>query len=585
MPCASITQRDRLTSRLEQHARKWIRDIPILKAAIVASHYFSLPNHRGGVFEPNARYYTSEGREITFKDVPLVKIAEAAEQQIKSNVPADLRTEIYHKVLTGMPEHQAIPEWDTKSPESIYASPLTPYSLPRDGAGIKSNQDLLDLLAPAGGISLSRARDIATQITWWDAMSEGVFGSMLSFKDGVRGGRLGSGHLHTMEDVPVNYFRDRLIDWVADCFEGSEAEKQALRRAICPDLSDKEITDYARLIAADKMEKESKAEQEDARERTREWTQEERARELLKADRGRAFKTPAQAMKAIMLQDAIDEVDETIDYQTPKLVGVRRKTTQQVEGSVVTPHWSGTCHETGLVPDEMVDRDCDQVRAMIKVFLSAWDWDSENFRSAFGPSITRDRLLSFMQKRGTDAAQLRSAAFLLSWEFFNRRQKLGLSIVNVDFRDDLKKLEKNARLAALSEAQQALVKKHEEEIKVLEDKHGKEHDEWDKGRRRESEALVTRHAEELKALWENRGEDFSERRDEMAKRQRKKEDEMVKERGEELRELQERQHEEMEALEKSHAKALKAAGEGRRGRSGKRPSNGLDGGKAKRSRG
>jgi hypothetical protein len=233
----------------------------------------------------------------------------------------------------------------------------------------------------------------------------------------------------------------------------------------------------------------------------------------------------------------------------------------------------------------MVDRDCDQVRAMIKVFLSAWDWDSENFRLAFGPSITRDRLLSFMQKRGTDAAQLRSAAFLLSWEFFNRRQKLGLSIVNVDFRDDLKKLEKNARLAALSEAQQALVKKHEEEVKVLEDKHGKEHDEWDKCRRRESEALVTRHAEELKALWENRGEDFSERRDEMAKRQRKKEDERDKERGEEFRELQERQHEEMEALEKSHAKALKAAGEGRRGRSGKRPSNGLDGCKAKRSRG
>lgn len=159
---------------------------------------------------PNRRLYTSDGNEITFKDVPLAKIAKDVERMIEKQVPANHRTEIYHKVLAGMPNYQRVPDWDKKSTASIYEKPLTPFSAPRDPE--VTGQDLLDALAPAVEITLSNARSIGIQITWWDAMSDGEFGCSMSFDSGVGCGRLG--RRHTLEDVPVNYVRDRLMDWI-----------------------------------------------------------------------------------------------------------------------------------------------------------------------------------------------------------------------------------------------------------------------------------------------------------------------------------------------------------------------------------
>lgn len=132
---------------------------------------------------------------MTFKDVPSAKVAKEVERMINNKVPADRRTEIYHKVLT------------------------------------VSNQDLLDALAHAAEITLMRAKSIGIQITWWDAMSDGAFPSMMSFGGGVSSGRLG--RPHKLDNVPINYFRDRLINWIDESLEAPEDMKQEARKAIC----------------------------------------------------------------------------------------------------------------------------------------------------------------------------------------------------------------------------------------------------------------------------------------------------------------------------------------------------------------
>ncbi|KAK3360554.1 hypothetical protein B0T25DRAFT_535891 [Lasiosphaeria hispida] len=563
MPRATRNDRDLLMSRLEEHAGEWITDITVYKSMMVASYYFSLPNNRGGVVDPHTRYYTTDGDQVTFNDVPLAKIAKDVETTINAKVPADRRTEIYHKVLAGMPGHRQIPEWDTKRTASIYATPLTPFSQPRDAAA--TNQDLLDALAPAAAITLAHAKSIGIQITWWDAMSDGAFSSSMSFGGGVSDGRLG--RPHTLDDVPVNYVRDMLMDWIAENLAGSKERTQATRRAICRDLTDAEIEDYARLIAEDGRKRREEAERPSTP-----LTREELARRILES--GQVVKTIGQAMKIVLMNEAVEEIDVTVDWEMQKPMGIRRRPQGFVEGSVITPHWAPLVCEGGLVPDVDVDRDCDQVRAMIKTFLASWDWSAETFRVALGASVTRDRFIAFLKKRGTDAAQLRSAPYLLSWEFFNRRQKLGLAIVDVDFRDDLETLEKKRQNESLSESQRALVKAQKEELGALAEKHDKELDALYEAQRERTGALEKAHVEQLKGLTEAqprrstrgdsaprqclRNESLSEQMCVLAEAQEKESKALSKEHEEERVALQNAQYQESETLEKAHEESMKA---------------------------
>ncbi|KAK4446712.1 hypothetical protein QBC34DRAFT_496748 [Podospora aff. communis PSN243] len=577
MPHTNTNRRDKkfiLLSRLQDHAGEWIDNIPLRKATILAAHYFSLPNHRGGVPEtdPDATYHTLDGTAVTWDDVPLSK----------DHVPADRRTEIYHSVLTGMPGHQAVPEWDTKSTASIYAKPRTPFSKPRDEA--VTNQDLLDALAPAAEITLSHARSIGVQIAWWDAMSDGAFSCSMSLAGGVgSGGRLG--RPHTIQDVPVNYFRDKLMDWIAVSFDGPEDRKHAARKAICADLTDAEMDEYVLLAERPGTPP----------------TREEMARYILL--HGGVVTTMGQAMKVVLMNEAVEDIDATgVDWETPKPMGItRRLNAKEVEGSVITPHWAPLRLEDGIVPDANVDRDCDQVRAMIKTFVSSGDWSAEAFRHALGDNVTRDKFIAFLKKRGTDAAQLRCAPYLLSWEFFNRRQILGLSVADVDFRDDLEALEKRRRDESLSEEQRALVKAHEQEVAGLDEKHRKDVDAMRENRREQKETLVKVHVEQLKDLVEAhrprrstrrsrgseqslRNESLSEQMRALADAQEKESKALREEEEKELRALHHAQYLEAERMRKAHEEAMKALAEGQSGSSipKKRVSDGGEGGGTKK---
>jgi len=425
----------------------------------------------------------------------------------------------------------------------------------------------------------------------------------MSFGSGVSGGRLGRDH--QLNDVPVNYFRDRLIDMIGKTTKASEDIKQAARKAICPDLTDDEIGEYTRLIA-----EHGKNRKEEAERPPTPPTREEMAKELL--EELDDVKTLDQAMKIIAMNEAVEEIDETIDWETPKPMGIRRGR-KEVEGSVVAPHplWPLYGLEGVVVPDVDIDRDCDQVRAMIKVFLSSGEWSADTLRMALASNITRAQFTAFLKKRGTDPAQLKSAAYRLSWEFFNRRQKMGLSIVDADMRDDYETLRKIQRNESLSEPERVLVKTHGEEMGALKEKHHNEYKTLKDSQDERTNAQVETCVQRLKALAEGWPRMSTQKEDDAEQSRRKKSyseqlriladteeeemDALKKVDRKELDVMHETQYQEEKALEDAHAEQLKALKEdhdnqlkalteARPGRLNKRSSDGAGGRNAKKTR-
>lgn len=76
-----------------------------------------------------------------------------------------------------------------------------------------------------------------------------------------------------------------------------------------------------------------------------------------------------------------------------------------------------------------VDRDCDQIRAMIKrlIMYNTDGWDLDSFRRALGGFSERKKLYIFLERRGPkEGAKLQ--IFLVIWEFFKRRDMMGLPL-------------------------------------------------------------------------------------------------------------------------------------------------------------
>ncbi|KAK4447983.1 hypothetical protein QBC34DRAFT_466598 [Podospora aff. communis PSN243] len=82
------------------------------------------------------------------------------------------------------------------------------------------------------------------------------------------------------------------------------------------------------------------------------------------------------------------------------------------------------------VPDAIY-YDCDQVRAMIKTFIRDGDWTIEDFRQSLVyhsiKLLEPKQLQTFLEKRGPKEG-CKSRAYVLAWEFFHRREQLGLGL-------------------------------------------------------------------------------------------------------------------------------------------------------------
>jgi hypothetical protein len=480
--------RDEIMERLKTHAGMSQEDFEVYRNIIIFSDYLSLPDHRGGSVGPTEKYYRRDGTQHTLEDVPLPSVVEGVESYIKGQVPAGKRTEVYHKVLLGVPGHKDTPEWDIP-PESPNEEPVTPFSVRVDLRGgslsfyplmlgqkpshVKSNKELLDALTSAADLDPSTASSLEIQVTWWDGSAGSKDGCMMSFTDGCKGGRLGRDH--KFEDVPSNFVRDMLMDYVST--QLPEEKHRAAHKALCCDLTDDQIVEYLDLLAQakEKREKEEReamqtprreAMQTPRREAMTDWQRKakedwqrkadekaqsmsdeqlSRAQDLLAKSGLSHVYTLNEALNIVMLEEALDSVDDDISL-IPLEVGITRNRVMPMllSQSVVKPGKVPMDEESKIKFQSEVDWNCDQIRAMIKIFVSEGEWTLDEFRKALR-SVSRQQLTSFLSKTGHDGPQKTTLAYRLSRNFFHSRDSLGLPLSGACISKDLAALEKPRR--------------------------------------------------------------------------------------------------------------------------------------------
>lgn len=244
------------------------------------------------------------------------------------------------------------------------------------------------------------------------------------------------GRDHSIDEVLAYFVRDRLMAFILNDDELDMPRADQIN-ILCSDLTEGQRLQYRSLV-----------EEDEERTRRPNYTPErhEKAKRILamsKAQGDKSIRGYDQAMQVVLMNEAFNSIDGSIDYKTPNIAvppilrtfpGVPKP----IARSVVTPHSMATSMETEFDSRlNTVDRNCDQVRAMIKTFCTTGEWSLEEFREALGTTMTRDKLTTFLRKRGDDLHQQKSAACLMSWEFFNRRQKMGLEVADVMVRQDI----------------------------------------------------------------------------------------------------------------------------------------------------
>ncbi|KAI1759880.1 hypothetical protein GGR53DRAFT_511948 [Hypoxylon sp. FL1150] len=109
---------------------------------------------------------------------------------------------------------------------------------------------------------------------------------------------------------------------------------------------------------------------------------------------------------------------------TPQLGFARCTYDHRLAGSVAKPNSKPAEHEVKLDVGTTIDRTCDQIRAMIKVFTLQGDWTVDQIRLALG-HISRAQFTAFLEKRGPREG-IYTLTFELGWEFFKKRDLLGV---------------------------------------------------------------------------------------------------------------------------------------------------------------
>ncbi|KAI1468221.1 uncharacterized protein F4812DRAFT_358944 [Daldinia caldariorum] len=186
-----------------------------------------------------------------------------------------------------------------------------------------------------------------------------------------------------LADVPNNYVRDRLMDYIITQLE--EHQQENAKKAVFPDLSATELEQYTALI----MKK-----IEESRPKTRD--------EMISQIAGsKPIKTDDE-MKSVLDQAyAIGEVDQDIDLTSQPRCGIRSYARPgPIIRSVVQPGLKElTREESRLDVGTDIDLDCDQIRAMIVRFVNGSGWTADQFRLALR-DVSRPQLTAFLNKRG-----------------------------------------------------------------------------------------------------------------------------------------------------------------------------------------
>jgi hypothetical protein len=270
-------------------------------------------------------------------------------------------------------------------------------------------------------------------IVWCDSeRSNGTWGAIEWDTFKVTGGRLGPAEEHTLADVPNCYVRDRLM---ASTLVDINPESCALvRKVVFSDLNSSQIKQYSALI--EEMERQEEKHPPAKTKKPR------RSREIF--DRARTVReiqcsrkiSPQEAECIMKQEELLDTIDDTINLApNPLFTALKMKCSEFNEAfdiistkcSVLIPGAQVQKDDEISVPRECnIDRDCDQVRAMIKILVRRGYWTIEEFTKALeGPR--RREISQFLEKRGPFQGK-QSLTFQRSWYFFKRRELLGFEL-------------------------------------------------------------------------------------------------------------------------------------------------------------
>ena len=270
--------------------------------------------------------------------------------------------------------------------ESTHFCVPIPIKLPRDGK--TTNRDFMTALSKAANLDQQQAASIQSRIIRLDRMAYGGSGTWIT--------RASTGG-HTLDDVPVNFARDHLMEYIGVNFE-AENRRDAARSAICPDLTKVEIEEYARQITA---------------------------------------------LSERNLEEALDDAESDIDLRPVHRANLwrRPRLLKKITRSVVFPGLAASelerAHKYKPNYHVVPPRDPEQVRTMIKIFIHNGQWTLEQFRRALG-NVSRRSLLRFLKSGGQSLrCQSHSSAYFLSREFFDRREFNDLPLSGATVRGDV----------------------------------------------------------------------------------------------------------------------------------------------------
>lgn len=243
------------------------------------------------------------------------------------------------------------------------------------------------------------------------------------------------GRDHTLDDVPNHYVRDFLLSYINNIRGYTEEQKEAGRKALFPDLTSGDVKDYSALLAK-KMEDEEDDERMSMGIPGRNAPPEEIRKYRLKMIMmTHEVKNEKQAEAILRQQDVVRAIDGSVDLEpieTP--IATRQyERWKQLTYSVLKPNELRSHDESALEPPRQIDRNCDQIRLMIRRFccyedpesmydMSDNDFSLDEFHKAL--QIQRTQMTTFLAKKGPKEGA-GTKAYHLAWEFFKKRELLG----------------------------------------------------------------------------------------------------------------------------------------------------------------
>ena len=291
----------------------------------------------------------------------------------------------------------------------------------------QTNESLFNTFGSVSKLDRKTRARIRGMMVWRDsASSNGSWGAIEWDTFKVTGGRLGPTEEHTLYDIPHCYVRDCLM--ASTLFDVDPKLRSQVQKALFPDLTSSQLKEYAAAIEEiEHPAEESKPAKVKKQQRSREVSSPETDRALSVRSIQLTRKIGPQEAECIMKEEELlDTIDENINLTPdPSFATLKLKVSSS---DSLFGHW-GVRRENDEVPvpeDCVIDRNCDQVRAMIKISIRKGHLKTNELIRTLN-DVRHPQLIKFLEQRGPLQGK-QSKAFQQCWHFFKKRELLGIEL-------------------------------------------------------------------------------------------------------------------------------------------------------------